>query len=63
MKSLLDTSIVVTIAPAASTCAPLPKLTPLGLEKMTCPLAFTAPSICDGLVPVMRFKVTALELG
>ena len=55
--------IVVATTPAASTCAPRPKVTPLGLTKTTCPLALIAPSITDGEEPVTRFKVTAELLG
>ena len=55
--------MVVATTPAASTCAPLPKVMPLGLTKTTCPLALIAPSMTDGEEPVTRFKVTAELLG
>ena len=63
MKSLLEISIVVATTPAALISAPLPNVTPFGLTKTTCPLAFTAPSIIDAVAPVTLFKVTALALG
>ena len=55
--------IVVATTPAASTCAPRPKVMPFGFTKTTCPFALIAPSITDGEDPVTRFKVTAELLG
>ena len=55
--------MVVATTPAALISAPLPKVTPFGLTKITWPFALIAPSIIDCVAPVTRFNVTAFEFG
>ena len=49
--------------PRTSTCASLPKITPLGLSKNTCPLALTLPMIWVASPAATRFKMVELALG
>ena len=63
MKSLSLMLSVEATTPAALTSEPLPKVTPFGLTRTTWPFARTAPSIAEAVLPVTRFKVTALEFG
>ena len=59
-SSSLSLSVEMTSAPT-STCAPLPKATPLGLMRKTCPLDCRLPRIWLGLPPSTRLS-TWLEL-
>ena len=59
INALLEMSKVDAATPAASTCEPLPKVTPFWFTKMTWPFALIAPSMTDAFAPVTRFKITA----
>ena len=54
--------VVALMAPVLIS-APLPKITPFGLIKITWPLALMAPSIIDFDAPFTRFRVDELALG
>ena len=54
---------VVAVSEPTSTVAVGEKYTPLGLLKITCPLALMRPKIWLGELPVMRLSSTLLDDG
>ena len=54
---------VLATKPPTSTCAVLPKITPLLLSKYTCPLAWSLPWISVGLLSLIRLSATLSALG
>ncbi len=60
VKLSLPMSSVEATSPFTSTFAPAPKTMPFGFTRNTRPLDCSAPRICEGSWPVMRFN-TALE--
>ena len=63
MKLALDISSVEATKPLTSTCAPLPKSTPLGLTKNTRPFAVKLPKMYEGSALNTRFNAALCELG
>ena len=62
-KSLSERFIVVATSPPTSTWAVLPKITPPGLTRNTCPLAVSLPSITEASLCNTRLSATELALG